>query len=77
VTISVSDNGIGIKPEEMTKLFDISCVYTTSGTAMETGTGIGLILCREFVEKHGGKIWAESEYGKGTTFRFTLPRSIM
>ena len=61
VTISVSDNGIGIKPDNLTKLFDISQVLTTTGTAEETGTGLGLLLCKEFVEKHGGKIWVESE----------------
>jgi PAS domain S-box-containing protein len=73
VTISVSDNGIGIKPDGLTKLFDISQVLTTTGTAKETGTGFGLLLCKEFVEKHGGKIWVESVYGKGSEFKFTLP----
>jgi signal transduction histidine kinase len=71
--ISVSDNGIGIKPDKLTKLFDISKRQTTTGTAEETGTGLGLILCKEFVEKNGGKIWVESEYGKGSEFKFTLP----
>jgi len=73
VIISVSDNGIGIPPENLTKLFDISEVITTTGTAKETGTGLGLLLCKEFVEKHGGKIWVESEVGKGSDFKFTLP----
>jgi len=73
VTISVSDNGIGIAPADLTKLFDISEVLTTKGTAKETGTGLGLLLCKEFVEKHGGKIWVESEEGKGSRFSFTLP----
>jgi signal transduction histidine kinase len=72
-TISVSDNGIGIKAENIIKLFDISQVISTSGTANETGTGLGLLLCKEFVEKHGGKIWVESETGKGSDFKFTLP----
>jgi signal transduction histidine kinase len=75
VTISVSDNGIGITPDNLTKLFDISQVLTTKGTAEETGTGLGLLLCKGFVEKHGGKIWAESEVGKGSDFKFTLPIS--
>jgi signal transduction histidine kinase len=75
-TISVSDNGIGIAPDNLAKLFDISEVFTTTGTAKETGTGLGLLLCKEFVEKHGGKIWVESEVGKGSDFRFTLPISI-
>jgi PAS domain S-box-containing protein len=73
VTISVSDNGVGIPPENLTKLFDISEVLTTKGTAGETGTGLGLLLCMEFVERHGGKIWVESEEGKGTEFKFSLP----
>jgi len=73
VIISVSDNGIGIPPENLSKLFDISEVITTTGTAKETGTGLGLLLCKEFVEKHGGKIWVESEVGKGSDFKFTLP----
>jgi len=58
----------------LAKLFDISQVFTTTGTAKETGTGLGLLLCKEFVEKHGGKIWVESEVGKGSDFKFTLPR---
>jgi len=73
VIISVSDNGIGIPPENLTKLFNISEVLTTKGTAGETGTGLGLLLCKEFVEKHGGKIWVDSEVGKGSQFKFTLP----
>jgi signal transduction histidine kinase len=73
VLISVSDNGIGISPEYLTKLFDISEVISTKGTANEIGTGLGLLLCKEFVEKHGGKIWVESVVGKGSEFKFTLP----
>jgi PAS domain S-box-containing protein len=76
VTISVSDNGIGIAPDDLKKLFDISEVLTTKGTAEETGTGLGLLLCKEFVEKHGGKIWVESEVGKGSDFKFTLPNNL-
>jgi signal transduction histidine kinase len=71
--ISVSDNGVGIAPDNLAKLFDISEIITTKGTAQETGTGLGLLLCKEFVEKHGGKIWVESEVGKGSDFKFTLP----
>jgi signal transduction histidine kinase len=75
VTISVSDNGIGIAHDELKKLFNISEIITTKGTAGETGTGLGLLLCKEFVGKHGGEIWVESEVGKGSEFKFTLPMS--
>jgi len=74
VTISVSDNGVGISPIIMDNLFDISIKTSTLGTADEKGTGLGLLLCKEFVEKHGGTIWAESEVGKGSEFKFTLPK---
>jgi PAS domain S-box-containing protein len=73
VTISVLDNGIGIKPENLTKLFDISQVLSTKGTAKETGTGLGLLLCKQFVEKHSGEIWVESTVEKGSIFHFTIP----
>jgi len=72
-TISVSDTGIGISPEMQTKLFQIDSNTKMKGTEGELSTGLGLILCKEFVEKHGGKIWVESELGKGSTFYFTLP----
>jgi signal transduction histidine kinase len=71
--ISVSDNGIGIDKNTIEKLFLIEENNSTTGTQNETGTGLGLILCKEFVEKHGGRIWVESEPGKGSAFRFTLP----
>jgi signal transduction histidine kinase len=73
VMISVSDDGIGIMPEKQSNLFDISQRQTTRGTEEETGTGLGLILCKEFVEINGGNIWVESQYGKGSDFKFTLP----
>ena len=73
VTIIVSDNGIGIQPEVLTTLFDISKIYTTEGTANESGSGLGLLLCKDFVEIHGGKIWVESEVDKGSDFKFTMP----
>ncbi|MDM8549025.1 hybrid sensor histidine kinase/response regulator [Desulfobacterales bacterium HSG2] len=73
--ITISDTGVGIKPENIKKLFRIDAHHSTLGTANEQGTGLGLILCREFIEKNGGKIWIESEVGKGSEFKFTLPKS--
>jgi PAS domain S-box-containing protein len=73
LTVSVSDNGIGIPKNRIEQLFRIDENYSTSGTQNEKGTGLGLILCKEFIEKHGGKIWVESEEGKGSIFHFTLP----
>jgi signal transduction histidine kinase len=75
VKISVSDNGVGIPATRITQLFDISQILTTTGTASEKGSGLGLILCKELVEKHGGKIWVESEFGAGSTFYFSIPQS--
>lgn len=71
--VAVKDNGIGIPESQINKLFRIDENYSTRGTANETGTGLGLILCKEFIEKHHGKIRVESEEGKGSTFYFTLP----
>lgn len=72
VLISVSDNGIGIAPERIEKLFRIDENNSTYGTNDEGGTGLGLILCKEFVENHGGRIWVESEQEKGSTFYVSL-----
>jgi len=72
--IQVSDNGMGIKKENIHKLFKIDESYSTKGTQNESGTGLGLLLCKEFIEKNGGKIWAESEYGKGSKFSFLIPK---
>jgi len=78
--ISVKDNGMGIKKDDLNKLFRIDIHHTTTGTKKEKGTGLGLILCKEFVERNGGKIWVESEVGNlqdgksgGTKFEFTIP----
>lgn len=73
--MSVTDNGVGMPSDIIKILFDKTAPYTTRGTANEKGTGLGLILCKEFVEKNGGKIWVESEEGKGSTFYFTLPKA--
>jgi len=74
VEVAVSDTGIGISDEAVSKLFRIDVKYSSVGTAGERGTGLGLSLCKELVEKNGGTIWIESKVGKGTTFRFTLPK---
>jgi len=76
LVVAVSDTGIGISNEIIGKLFQIDQNITTSGTQNEQGTGLGLILCKEFVEKHGGKMGIESELGKGSTFYFNLPDQI-
>ncbi|MCD4789931.1 MAG: tetratricopeptide repeat-containing sensor histidine kinase [Bacteroidales bacterium] len=75
ITVSVEDNGIGMSKEDLMKIFRIDVNITAIGKSKEKGTGLGLILCKEFVEKNGGKIWAESELGKGSIFNFTLERS--
>ncbi len=74
--ISISDTGVGIKPEDIEKLFRIDVKHSTPGTAKEQGTGLGLNLCKEFVEKNNGKIGVESTVGKGSRFYFTVPKSI-
>ena len=76
VEISVQDNGIGMSKEIMAKLFILDGNLATRGTENEKGTGLGLFLCKEFVEKHNGKIWVESEPGQGSTFKFVLPLNI-
>jgi PAS domain S-box-containing protein len=73
VDVSVSDTGIGMTPETIGRLFKIETSFTTRGTGNEKGSGLGLLLCKEFVERHGGEIRAESEPGKGSRFSFTLP----
>ncbi len=73
IKISVGDSGKGISDYVLNKLFKIDENITTSGTQNETGTGLGLILCKEFVEKHGGKIWVESRVKNGSEFYFTIP----
>jgi len=73
VEIAIADTGIGISAQEIPKLFRIDISHTTIGTGKEKGTGLGLILCKEFVEKNGGEIWVESQEGQGSTFYFTLP----
>jgi two-component system, sensor histidine kinase and response regulator len=73
IVLLVSDSGVGLSQKSIEKLFRIDEGYSTTGTHNEKGTGLGLVLCKEFVEKHNGKIWVESEQGIGSTFYFTLP----
>jgi len=76
VLISVSDTGVGIAANSVEKLFRIDQSYSTKGTEDEAGTGLGLVLCAEFVKKNKGKIWVESTQGAGSTFYFTLPAGV-
>ena len=75
VEVAVADNGVGIDGDKIHRLFKINEKTSTPGTANERGTGLGLILCKEFISKHGGQIWVESELGKGSCFRFTIPEN--
>ncbi|MGE0772037.1 MAG: ATP-binding protein [Cyclobacteriaceae bacterium] len=73
VVVSIEDNGVGIPREAIGKLFRLDAKHSTEGTAREKGTGLGLLLCKEFVEKNGGELWVKSEEGKGSVFSFSLP----
>ena len=75
VEITVLDNGVGINEENLYGLFRIDVNQSTRGTANEAGTGLGLILCKEFIELHQGDISVKSEKGKGAAFSFTLPKT--
>jgi len=75
ITFCVKDTGLGIANEKLKTLFDLGEHESVKGTQGEKGTGLGLILCKEFVEKHKGRIWVESEVGKGSSFYFTIPTS--
>ncbi|MBU1100196.1 MAG: PAS domain S-box protein [Bacteroidetes bacterium] len=81
IEVAVQDNGIGIKDDVKDKLFNLKENTSTRGTANEAGSGLGLVLCKEFIEKNNGKVWIEREADnlledtiKGTTFKFTLPK---
>lgn len=75
IEISVSDNGVGISSERIERLFDLANNESTFGTSNEKGSGLGLVICKEFVEKMGGKLSVESQEGVGTTFTFLLPEA--
>ncbi|MDA3891789.1 MAG: PAS domain S-box protein [Salinivirgaceae bacterium] len=72
--INIEDNGVGIPKDKQSKIFNIEHNYSTKGTEKESGTGLGLILCKEFVERHAGDIWCKSKENKGSIFSFTLPK---
>jgi PAS domain S-box-containing protein len=76
IEIRISDNGIGMTPELKSKLFMLNEKTSRPGTEGESSTGLGLLLCKEFIEKHDGRIWVESEVGKGSVFNFTIPESV-
>lgn len=73
--ISIMDTGVGISDNDMSKLFNLGESVSKPGTEDERGTGLGLLLCKEFIDLHHGNIWAESELGKGSTFNFSIPIS--
>lgn len=75
IEVSVKDNGIGMKSEMMSKLFTMNEQISRKGTEGESSTGLGLLICKEFVENQGGKIWVESEVGKGSIFNFTVKQA--
>jgi len=75
VHFTITDQGIGMKPEIVSELFKIDKIYSSKGTEDEVGTGLGLVICKEFIDSHNGQIWAESELGKGSKFHFSLPKS--
>lgn len=76
IKISIEDNGVGMDEETQSNLFKIGANISTWGTADEKGSGLGLLICKEFIEKHGGKIWVESNPEIGSKFHFTIPNNI-
>jgi signal transduction histidine kinase len=74
IAVKVSDKGVGMAPEDLEKVFKLETKHSTPGTGSEIGTGLGLMLCKEFIEKQGGAIWIDSKVGKGSDFIFTLPK---
>lgn len=77
MTVSISDTGVGMSEKDLNNLFRIDILHTSLGTNKEKGTGLGLILCKELIEKQGGRIWVESQIGEGSRFIFTLPLPVL
>lgn len=75
IRIKVKDTGVGMNEKQISNLFKLDQTHSTVGTSGERGTGLGLLLCKELVEKQGGNIWIESAINSGTTFYFTLPKA--
>ena len=73
IETSVSDTGVGLSEINLKRLFKVEEKVSSKGTEGEPSTGLGLLLCKEFIEKNGGRIWAESEENKGSVFHFTIP----
>ena len=73
IEITIRDTGIGINADMIDKLFQLDAQTGRKGTEGEPSSGLGLIICKDFIEKHGGKIWVESEEGNGAVFTFSLP----
>mgnify|MGYP006287296457 CR=1 FL=1 len=73
ITAYVEDSGVGMSEKIKNSIFSIGDVKSKEGTEGESGTGFGLMICKEFIEKHNGKIWLESEEGKGSIFYFSIP----
>jgi len=73
VVLSISDTGVGMNPQEVKNLFELETNFSKPGTDLEQGSGLGLVICREFIRQNNGKIWAESEEGKGSKFSFCIP----
>ena len=75
IQVCIKDSGIGLSKSDLKNLFDIQSAGKISGSNREKGSGLGLLLCKDFIESHDGKVWVESEIGRGSKFCFTLPKS--
>ena len=73
IEFTIQDSGVGMSEEQINRLWDVSKKESTEGTKGEKGSGLGLLLCKELVEQHGGHVWAESEVGYGSAFIFNIP----